>query len=208
MGKEGALWLGWCIKENIEREQEQAFVKTKCENNKTYIIRRYGNNYGRYIEVTECGRGGSRGRMVILEGQKKSGWRGFIMELTVLLTPEQRHTQGVNQVRGVEKIERLKTTTPVIGTSRSDPESYVGAMVGGSERQKAVLSKPSIFLMELPKKMLPVNQEILIDMPKILVQSKQRFPLRFFPFLAPVVDNFVRTGLTISLNEQGQRRVS
>lgn len=64
-GEEGAFWLGRCVAENITRESEQAFVRTPGENVKTYVIQRCSNYYGRYIEVTECGRGGSWGRMVI-----------------------------------------------------------------------------------------------------------------------------------------------
>jgi exosome complex RNA-binding protein Rrp4 len=60
-GTEGAIWLGRVVEENITREGEQAFIRTRGEHNKTYVIRRYSNNHGRYVEVTECGRGGSRG---------------------------------------------------------------------------------------------------------------------------------------------------
>ena len=59
------------------------------EHNKTYVIWRYNNNHGRYIEVTECGKGRRRGRIIIPEGQKQSGWRGFVKELKLLMAPKQ-----------------------------------------------------------------------------------------------------------------------
>ena len=65
MGKEGARWLSRCLVENITREKEKAFVHTFLENGKTYVNRRESNSYGRFIDVTECGRGGHRGRIVI-----------------------------------------------------------------------------------------------------------------------------------------------
>jgi hypothetical protein len=55
------------VEENITREREQAFIRTRGERNKTYVIWRYGNIHGRYVKVTECGRGGSRGRIIISE---------------------------------------------------------------------------------------------------------------------------------------------
>ncbi len=58
MGLAGAKWLGQCVEENILRESEQAFVRTRGENGKTYVIRRCSNDYGCYIEVTECGKAG------------------------------------------------------------------------------------------------------------------------------------------------------
>jgi exosome complex RNA-binding protein Rrp4 len=72
-GTEGAIWLGRCIEENITREREQTFIRTQGEHNKTYVIQQYNNNHGRYVEVTECGRDGSRGRIIIPEGQKQNG---------------------------------------------------------------------------------------------------------------------------------------
>lgn len=51
------------------------------ENGKTFVSRRSSNSFRRYIEVTECGKGGSRGHVVIPEGKNMSGWRGFGKEL-------------------------------------------------------------------------------------------------------------------------------
>ena len=62
------------MEENIIREKDQAFIRTRGEHNRTYVIRRYSNLHGRYVEVTECGRGGSRGKIIILEGQNQNEW--------------------------------------------------------------------------------------------------------------------------------------
>ncbi len=85
MSKDGARWLGHCVEENVVREGEKAFVRTLWEHDKTFVSRRYSNKYDRYIEVLECGWGGSRERIVIPEGQKLNGWKGFSMELNLLL---------------------------------------------------------------------------------------------------------------------------
>ena len=77
MGKEGARWLGKCIEENIVRETEQAFVRMFSEQDKGYVIHRFENKRGRYLEIADYGRGGCKGRVDILEGQKQNGWRGF-----------------------------------------------------------------------------------------------------------------------------------
>ena len=85
MGKNGAQWLGKCIEENVVRETKQAFIRTFRESDKGYVIRRFINKNGCYLELTDYGRGGCKGRLAIPEGQKQSGWRGFNKELQLLL---------------------------------------------------------------------------------------------------------------------------
>uniref|UniRef100_A0A2N9FXG6 Uncharacterized protein n=1 Tax=Fagus sylvatica TaxID=28930 RepID=A0A2N9FXG6_FAGSY len=87
MGKEGARWLAKCIEVNIARETERAFIRMFKEGDKGYVIRRFTNTNGRYLELTNYGRGGCKGRLAIPEGQNQSGWRGFNKELTLLLNP-------------------------------------------------------------------------------------------------------------------------
>jgi hypothetical protein len=87
MGKEGARWLGKRIEENVARETEPAFIRTFKESDKGYVIRRFTNKHGRYLELTDYGRGGCKGRLAIPEGQNQSGWQGFNKELTLLLHP-------------------------------------------------------------------------------------------------------------------------
>ena len=70
-------------------------MRTRGENGKTNVSRRCSNNHGRYIEITESGRAGMRGRVMIPEGRKLSGWRGFGKELQLLLNPEQQHSHEV-----------------------------------------------------------------------------------------------------------------
>jgi hypothetical protein len=204
-GREGAIWLGRCVEENITREREQAFIRTRGEHNKTYVIRRYNNNYGRYVEVTECGRGGRRGRIIIPEGQKQSGWRGFVKELKLLMVPDQRQTNGIIQgglqSKEVKKMEMKPTQ--LLDVESGDRKSYVAAVGGGQQ----VVPKPPITVSEKGKEKITNNQGSL-DPPKIM--PKKRAPLQFFPFsVAPAVENRTyRGGLTIHLNEQGKRKVS
>ena len=84
-GKEGARWLERGIEENIVREEAPAFVRTFREHDKGYVMRRDNNKHGRYLEVTEYGRGGCKGKIIIPEGPKLGGWRGFNAELRLLI---------------------------------------------------------------------------------------------------------------------------
>ena len=201
--------MGRCVEENITREREQAFIRTWGEHNKTYVIQRYSNNHGRYVEVTKCGRGGSRGRIIIPEGQKQNGWRGFVKELKLLLSPEQCQTIGITQggiqTRTVGRVE-LKNTQP-LDIDSGERKSYLMA-AGGIEQETTVTAKPVVRAPEKRKEIITGNQGFQ-DVPKIAAQSKQRESLRFFPYSAPVAENnFVKGEITISLNDKGQRKVS
>ena len=206
-GTEGAIWLGRVVEENITREGEQAFVRTRGEHNKTYVIRRYGNNYGRYVEVSECGRGGGRGRIIIPEGQKQNGWRGFVKELKILLSPEQCQSteHGEAQSRTVERVE--SRTTRAVETQFGERKLYAKA-VGGFGQEQTATVKPVIRAPEARKEQI-TGITGFQEVPKFAAQSKTRQPLRFFPDSAPVNEKFfVRSGLTICLNVKGQRKVS
>ena len=206
-GTEGAIWLGRVVEENITREGEQAFIRTRGEHNKTYVIRRYSNNHGRYVEVTECGRGGSRGRIIIPEGQKQNGWRGFVKELKLLLSPEQCQptNHGGVHTRTVERVESKNTRA--LEAKSGERKSYAMA-VGGIGQETTVTVKPVFRASEIRKESITGNPGFQ-DVPKIAGPSKQRQPLCFFPDFAPVNENlFVKGGLTICLNDKGQRRVS
>jgi hypothetical protein len=206
-GTEGAIWLGRCVEENITREGEQAFIRTRGEHNKTYVIRRYSNNHGRYVEVTECGRGGSRGRIIIPEGQKHNGWQGFVKELKLLLSPEQCQSteHGGAQSRTVERVE--SRTIRAVETKSRERKSYAKA-VGGIGQELTATVKP-VFRAPETRKEIITGIPGFQDVPKIAAPSKTRQPLRFFPDSAPVTENFfVRGGLTICLNDKGQRKVS
>uniref|UniRef100_A0A2N9IY01 Reverse transcriptase domain-containing protein n=1 Tax=Fagus sylvatica TaxID=28930 RepID=A0A2N9IY01_FAGSY len=135
MGKEGVQWLGRCMDENIVREGERAFTRTLREHGKTFIIRRYSNKFGRYIEVLECGMGGSRERIVIPEGQQHNGWKGFNKELRILVNFEtksnnQQAQWGAGRVEGAEVGKNLRQNNGPL-------KSYRDAVsVGNRETEK------------------------------------------------------------------------
>ena len=73
------------------------------------MSQRCSNDHGRYLEFIECVRGGSRGRVVIPEGRKQSGWRGFGKQLQLLLVPDDGNgfQQATRQNRGVgDRVEK------------------------------------------------------------------------------------------------------
>jgi hypothetical protein len=102
MGKDGARWLGKCIEENIVRETEQVFIHTFRESDKGYVIHWFTNTNGWYLELTDYGRGGCKGRLAIPEGQKQSGWRGFSKELQILLNLTRLTTPTIGRDKGLQ----------------------------------------------------------------------------------------------------------
>jgi hypothetical protein len=87
LSKDGVRWLSKCVEEHVTREGEPSFLRTYRENDQGYVISRNGNNYGRFVELLAYGKGGLQGQLVIPEGQKQSGWRGFVSELRCALEP-------------------------------------------------------------------------------------------------------------------------
>ena len=215
VGLAGAKWVGRCVEENIAREKEQAFVRTRGENGKTYVSRRCSNNHGRYIEITESGRGGRRGRVVIPEGRKLSGWRGFGKELQ-LLFPEQQHSPGVSRhtrevvvgekqpMQGVEEVAGIhgqKTYAGVVGRGAQAKckKEKAPKMVAVPPQPALAASRGFVSGKKLDIQNIPQNQ----------AHSKIRLPLGFFPNQNISSDNCkLGTGLIISLNEGEKRRVS
>ena len=111
---------------NITREKEKAFMHTFLENGKTYVNRGESNSYGRFINVTKCGRGKRRGRLMIPEGQKQSGWRGFLKELEQLLDPELRDKPLERKVAQLDNLQ-----------GKRGEKSYVATVHEGGARQPA-----------------------------------------------------------------------
>lgn len=85
--KDGAQWFAKCMEENITREGEQSFICTLRENDNGFVVQRSGNDFGRFVELMFYGSGGCKGHVVILEGQKQSGWRGFLVGIRHVLEP-------------------------------------------------------------------------------------------------------------------------
>jgi hypothetical protein len=231
MSRDGARWLGRCVEENVVREGEKAFVRTLREHDKTFVSRRYSNKYGRYIEVLECGRGGSREWLVIPEGHKLNGWKGFSMELNLLLKPLPPNNPN----------HQVPTQKPHLLTA-GEPTTGKGVVVaGGSKSYKEVVMdrKHDREVRVAPKKHVnksvqsdgllktPMEEHLLsavssdgwsgevVDQnkkgsnipPKISATIKPRQPLRFSPDVSHVTSRDLGKGLTIHLNDKGQRSV-
>ncbi len=142
MGKKGARWLGKCIEENIARETEQAFIRTFRESDKGYVIRRFNNKHGRYLEITEYGRGGCKGRLAIPEGQSQSGWRGFNKELTLLMHPILIEERSSHPRQGYMKPTDDKTQTRIPAKERLGPAaSYADALRVPATQHKVAKGK-------------------------------------------------------------------
>ena len=97
IGKDAARWLIKCVEENIIREGESSFIRTFRENELGFVIRRSGNDFGRFVELMVYGSGGLKGHLVIPKGQKQNGWRGFTAELRYVLEP-QKEASTVNDM--------------------------------------------------------------------------------------------------------------
>ena len=228
MSKEGARWLGRCVEENVVREGEKAFVRTLREHDKTFVCRRYSNKYGRYIEVLECGRGGSREQIVIPEGYKLNGWKGFSMELNLLLKPPPLNHQVLPQKPHLlTGGERTFQKGVVVGGSSKLYKEVV--MDRTHEREVRLepekpVTKPVQFDGLLKN---PVEEHADTDVsgygrsganvdqtkkgikfpPQISANIKPRQPLRFFSDVSPGNSRNLGKGIVIQLNEKGQRHV-
>ena len=212
MGRDGAQWLGRCIAENITGEKDRAFVHTFLENGKTYVNRRESNSFERFIDVTECGRGGRRGRIVIPEGKRQSGWRGFLMELQLLLDPENR-----DKPPGNKKVEFVSTqgnhgeksyAATVIEGGLKPPEKIVRKFDQRVERDNV---EQAVVITAVPSngKGKKSNGEKSDEIPQFVTPVKKRSPLQFFPNVAPRRDHRdYGKGLVITLKENGYRIVS
>jgi hypothetical protein len=142
MGKKGARWLGKCIEENIARETEQAFIRTFRESDKGYVIQRFNNKHGRYLEITEYGQGGCKGRLAIPEGQSQSGWRGFNKELTLLMHPILIEERSSHPRQGYMKPTDDKTQTRIPAKERLGPAaSYADALRVPATQHKVAKGK-------------------------------------------------------------------
>jgi hypothetical protein len=124
------------------------------------------------------------------------------------LSPEQCQTTGITQggiqTRTVRRVES-KNTRP-LGIDSGERKSYLMA-AGGIEQEMTVMAKLVVRAPERKKEIIMGNQGFQ-DVPKIAAQSKQRESLQFFPYSAPVAENnFVKGGITISLNDKGQWKV-
>ena len=129
--KDGIRWLSKCVEEHVTREGEPSFLHTYRENDQGYVISRNGNNYGRFVELLAYGKGGLQGRLVIPEGQKQSGWRGFVSELRCALEP-----------CTTNKIEHVEAHKPITRPTQSDKDVIHGSKVVGGGGGSQTSRKP------------------------------------------------------------------
>ena len=223
MGKEGIRWLERCMDENIVREGEKAFIRTLREHGKTFIIRRYSNKFGRYLEVLECGMGGSRERIVILEGPIQNGWKGFNKELRILLNSEPKTTKypvqgGVGRIDGMEvgKNPRRgdgpwKSYREAVSMGQRKEEKRENTQNRETKNMETKKEKDGTKAVQVAT--VPAIEGRIESNPGADVTAqnkeriKQRQPLRFFPDVAPGIPRNLGKGITIHVNESGQRQV-
>jgi hypothetical protein len=214
LGLAGAKWIGQCVEENIVREKDQAFIRTRGENGKTYVSRRCSNDHGRYLEFTERGRGGSRGRVVIPEGRKQSGWRGFGKELQLLLLPDDKNGNGHQQIPRQSRSGGDGVETPQINgdlvSGHKGILTYAGA-VGARKSVKSLDVGPVVPPISVSERVpgVEVETEPSQSSPEITATVKIRHPLRFFPNQNPPSQlRKLGKGLTIHIYEHEKRRVT
>ena len=160
-------------------------------------------------------RGGSRGRIIIPEGKEQSGWRGFVKELKLLLSPESNHglPHGKPQQREEGVAGEVVRHVEGVVSVKMGQTTYAG-VVGKGVAAKNGKEKEQVLAQSLPAKETKRRDDTLKKSfpqlpPPLLAKSKIWVPLRFFPKENPISEkrNF-GTGLKISVNEVGVRRVS
>jgi hypothetical protein len=213
MGKEGAQWLGQCIEENIVRETEHAFIRTFRESDKGYVIRRFTNKYGRYLEITDYGRGGCKGRLAIPEGQKQSGLRGFHKELLLLLNPTLVDNKNQNRHGYKTPADENNQKRIPIKERLGPMESYAESLRAPATQHQAANGRPLISQNPISK--LLKNPKI--TQAKVIVNEneegkatlKEKF-LGFIPYrrIGKDMANKSSPKLMISCNVDGKHRVT
>jgi hypothetical protein len=84
----GALcsaWLVDTVKEALKSPGSLDFVKSFREESKLVIVRRGGNQAGRFLEVSSFAVGGRKGSIWLPEGRDGRGWRRFAGELSKMV---------------------------------------------------------------------------------------------------------------------------
>ena len=149
---------------------------------------------------------------MIPEGQKQSGWQGFLKELQLLLDPTQK-----DKPPGSKMVEYVNTQ------GNRGEKSYAATVIEGGVRQPAKPvekhaqreerdnAEQAVVLTAATsdEKGKQSTGERSDKIPQIVPPIKRRSPLRFFPNVASRRDyRDGGQGFTITLKENGQRVVS
>ena len=73
------------------------------EGDTAYTFQWSSNYFGQYLVETEVKVGGLRRSIIIPKGKEKSGWKGFGIELTKLLEPNQYALVGLRQEKAIAR---------------------------------------------------------------------------------------------------------
>jgi hypothetical protein len=165
--------------------------------------------------------GGSRERIVILKGQQHNGWKGFRRELWILLNLEPRTNKhqlqgGAGRVGGMEMGKHPRRDEGPL-------KSYREAVSGGQreaaksenmrkcetkyrETEKVKDSTKAVLVNAIPEVEGKVDSNLGAT---VTTKSMERImPRQFFPEAAPVIPRNLGKGITIHINESGQRQVT
>jgi hypothetical protein len=85
LGSLCSAWLVDTVKEALKSPGIMDFVKSFREESKLVIVRRGGNQVGRFLEVSSFAVGGQKGSIWLLEGRDGRGWRRFAGELSKMV---------------------------------------------------------------------------------------------------------------------------
>ena len=218
-GKEGARWLEQCIEENIVREEAPAFIRTFTESDKGYVIRRFTNKHGRYLEVTDYGRRGCKGKLVILESQKHSGWQGFNTELHLLLNSLPDDNNGKKDHTRQEYSRQTEDNghkRALINAMTKAATSYANSLRTPTKAKpnpdKATNVTPQL-TQNFPSKILKIPKLSGLRVKGNHNEEKARYAEKFLGFTAfrntgRDVDYNSTSKLTISCSANGKREVT
>ena len=173
-------------------------------------MRRYKNKHGRYLEATEYGKGGCSGKIVILEGQKLSGWRGFNMELHMLINRVTEIINGNDTGKQKEK-GPIESSMKALTTSE---KSYTNSLRAPAWPN---LSKPIIGMPQITQKdggKILKNMGISgLRVNNLKKEEKKRYMENFLGFIdfrnsGRDVDFNATLKLMIYCSEDGKRKVT
>lgn len=81
LGKASVLWLLDIMRALLQAESSKEFVEFLRMGIKAFIAQHGSHRFGCFLAVAECGGGGRRGFVVILEGRGGRGWLDFVLKL-------------------------------------------------------------------------------------------------------------------------------
>jgi hypothetical protein len=137
MGTTRLIWLSKMMNELVLETTGISACRDHLASDSVMFLQKQMNKYGKYMEITEFGRGGRRGFIVIPEGRECQGWRQCLSQLGRLL----KHLNHVRDAKEEKNVRSVLIRTVVLGRTFADVvegKQQQGQMSGVQVAKKVV----------------------------------------------------------------------